>query len=198
VSVSSSQGQNHFSRLGVRPQLWIEPDALTERFLELSAQLHPDKADPWERANAEREFRSLNESFNILRNTRSRVLHFLELSGARQQEHVQTVPPNAVAFFSQVASVTSRADALLKEKAAASSPMLKVHFMERGMEVVDAIEELQQKLRSAVGEIELRLRSASIPPDEDALRRLVEDAGALGFFDRWQAQLQERIAALTF
>ena len=193
---------NHFARFGLEPRPWLDPESLKQRFLELSAETHPDKAAPNDKPAFEKSFQQLNESYQILRSTRSRLLHLLELSGLPKQEHVQNVPPDALEFFAQVAGVTKDADHLIKEKSAASSPMLKVQLMERALEHASAIQSLQEQLRARTSAIEDRLKTLSAtwtqPPAASTLNSLKEPAAALGFLDRWTAQLQERIASLTF
>lgn len=201
MSPSTGQLINHFARFGLSPHPWVDSGLLKQRFLELSAQSHPDKVGSGDKVCAEREFQSLNESFNILRNTRSRILHFLEISGVPKQEHLQTVPASALAFFPEVAAATKEADSLINEKSGASSPMVKAQLMEKSLDHLDAMQQLQQKLRAEAECIESRHKSHVFPSgqaDSANLHTLSEDAAALGFFDRWQAQLQERIGALAF
>ena len=193
---------NHFARFGFEPRPWIDAELLKQRFLELTAETHPDKAAPAEKADFEKNFQQLNESYQIIRSTRARLLHLLELSGLPKQEHVQNVPPDALEFFAQVAAVTKDADNLIKEKLASSSPMLKVQLMERALEQATAIQSLQEELRGRIGLIEDRLqilsRDWTEPPSVAGLNSLKECAAALGFLDRWTAQLQERVGSLTF
>ena len=193
---------NHFARFGLEPRPWVDPESLKQRFLELSGETHPDKAAPEEKANFEKNFQQLNEAYQILRVTRSRLLHLLELSGLPKQEHVQNVPADALEFFAQVAAVTRDADNLIKEKSATTSPMLMVQLMERALNQVTIIQSLQEGLRARTTEIEDRLKTLSAswsqPPTDVALKLLKEAAAALGFLDRWTAQLQERIGSLTF
>jgi hypothetical protein len=193
---------NHFARLGFEPRPWLDPELLKQRFVELSAQTHPDKAAPSDKAGSEKTFQQLNESYQVLRTTRSRLLHLLELSGLPKQEHVQNVPPDALEFFAEVAGITKDADTLIKEKSAAASPMLKVQIMERALDHASVIQFLQEKLRERIDIIEDRLKTLSTtwsePPGASTLTELKESAAALGFLDRWTSQLQDRIASLTF
>ena len=193
---------NHFACFGFEPRPWVDPELLKQRFLELSAERHPDKAALEDKARFERNFQQLNESYQIIRSTRARLLHLLELSGLPKQEHVQNVPPDALEFFAQVAAVTKDADKLIKEKAAITSPMLMVQLMERALNHATAIQSLQEQLRARIDVIEDRLKELSAswrePATEPALNSLKESAAALGFLERWTAQLQERIASLTF
>ena len=191
---------NHFARFAFEPQPWIDQEALTEKFLQLSAVAHPDKAVEMAKDSSERHFQELNQSYNILRNTRARLLHLLELAGAPKQEHVQNVPSDALELFPLVASATKQADALIREKAAAGSPMLKVQLMERGMEQIEKLQDLQGRIGERIHSIEASLKELpwSPAPPETALSQVHEAAVALGFLERWNAQLQDRIGTLTF
>lgn len=184
---------DHFARLGVPRAPWLNPETLKERFLELSAHAHPDKAAD-QKQKAEDDFRGLNESYQILRTNRSRILHLLELQGTAKPEHVQTLPPIALDLFSSIADVTRQADALLKEKATANSPMLKVQFFEKALPCVDSIQALQSDVQKRVQAVEAELQ----PLNAGQIEKLQQIAAALGFLEKWQAQLQERATMLTF
>lgn len=191
---------NHFARFGLTPSPWVGIDLLKQRFLELSAAHHPDKAT--DKNRAEQEFQAINQSYNILRNSRARLLHLLELHGRPKQEHVQNVPAEVMPFFMEVAHVTQRADALIKQKSAATSPMLKVQLMDQALNQTENIQSLQAKLRTSINQIEaqLKLTADNFPavPTPPTLNQLAQAAAALGFLERWSTQLQERIGALTF
>jgi DnaJ-domain-containing protein 1 len=185
---------DHFAAFGEIPRPWIDPDSLKKRFLALSAEAHPDKfADPAEKAEAEKRFAELNKSYEVLRHTRTRLLHFLELRGHPRPTHVQSVPPEAMEFFSAVAEQTRKADELLKEKDHAASPMLKVRFFEKALQATSDLQNLQTVLRQRIEAIEATLRAR-----EARLEALANAAAALGFLERWSAQLQQRLAALAF
>jgi len=189
---------NHFARFGLEPKPWINTELLQQRFLEFSAEAHPDKNT--EKAEAERESQELNAAYNVLRNTRTRLLHLLEIAGAPKQDHVQNVPAEALESFATVAAATKGADALIKEKTATTSPMLKVQLMERALHEIDATQQLQEKLRTRIAASENRLKAMgwSSPPSDGELKVARETAATLGFLERWNAQLQDRIGALTF
>jgi DnaJ-domain-containing protein 1 len=188
---------DHFARLALPRAVWLDPGALKEKFLARSAELHPDKADAKEAAEA--EFRALNESYQILRNTRKRLLHFLELQGLSRPEHVQVIPTLALDLFSSIAELTRTSEALLKEKASANSPMLKVLWFEKALPCVDRLQALQNEIQQRTARIEASLQNLPANPDTAAFSStLSEAAAALGFLERWGAQLQERAAALTF
>jgi DnaJ-domain-containing protein 1 len=193
-----------FALLGVPRQIWIDADALKERFLAVSSAIHPDKAESTEaKVRAEEDFAALNTAYNTLRSTRGRILHLLELAGAPRPEHVQNVPESAAALFPLVAEATRAADALLKEKSGASSPMLKVQFLSRALPCAESLQRLQAQLRAKIGDIEDNLKEKSVsepgvPLSQEAARELQEIAATLGFLERWSSQLQERALALSF
>jgi len=184
---------DHFARLGVPRAPWLDPEALKERFLALSADAHPDKASG-QKQKAEEDFRGLNESYQVLRNSRSRILHLLELQGVAKPEHVQAIPPIALDLFSSIAEVTRKSDVLLKEKATANSPMLKVQFFERALPCVDSVQALQSEVQKRLQGVEADLQALTA----DQIQKLQQVAAALGFLEKWQTQLQERAATLTF
>ena len=193
---------NHFARLGIEARPWVDADLLKQKFLELSAAAHPDKAEANAKTSSEQEFQQLNESHRVLQDTRTRLLHLLEECGVPKQEHVQDVPPVAMELFPAVASTTKRADELIKDKAAESSPMLKVQFMERALDEIERIQQLQSALGEKIARVEDRVRevdnSWTGKPDAATLKVLREAVVTLGFLERWKAQLQEKVGNLTF
>src|SRR5688500_18013939 len=121
-----------FAAFGEHPRPWLEPEILKQKFLTFSSELHPDKfQEPNAKAEAETRFSALNQSYNLLRSTRARILHFLEQQNVPNPAHIQDVPPSVIEFFNPIAEQTRKADILLKQRAAASSPMLKVQFFEQ-------------------------------------------------------------------
>jgi DnaJ-domain-containing protein 1 len=184
---------DHFAKLGVPRVPWLDAEMLKERFHALSTGAHPDKATN-EKQKAEEEFRGLNESYQVLRHSRSRILHLLELQGVAKPEHVQAIPTIALDLFSSIADVTRHSDALLKEKTSANSPMLKVQFFEKALPCVDSIQALQNDVQKRLQALEAELQTLN----GDQIEKLQQMAAALGFLEKWQAQLQERATILTF
>src|SRR3954464_16081107 len=95
---------------------WLDPGALKQKFLALSARMHPDKvqaAGEPEKAAIARNFAELNTAFNCLSEPKSRLLHLLELeSGARPAE-IQQIPPGLADLFIEVATLCKNADGFL-------------------------------------------------------------------------------------
>lgn len=192
---------DHFAAFGLSARPWLDPETLKLKFFALSSEHHPDKAeDPAAKIEAEKRFASLNDSYHILRNSRSRLLHLLALNGSASQPQIQTVPENLIAFFNPIAEKTRAADELIKQRRAASSPMLKVQLFEKGLELTGDLQDLMRQLSERVAAIDEDLQKldaqwASCLPD---IQRIQNAAASLGFLDRWQAQIQQRVAALAF
>lgn len=144
----------------------------------------------------------INQSYDVLRQTRARLLHFLEKQGLANPAHVQAVPPAASAFFTAIAEQTQKADELMKQRNAANSPMLKVQLFEKALARTDEIQGLQRQLADQIRAIEEEIKQLDarwISERTDAIFPQVQAAAAtLGFLERWQAQLQQRLAALAF
>lgn len=194
---------NHFDLFGVKPRPWLEPELLKERFLAFSAELHPDKElDPSSKARAEQRFAALNEAYNVLRQSRTRILHLASMAGVPVQGHVQTVPEDLIVLFAPIAELTKTADELVRQRQAASSPMLKVQLFEKGLEITDKLQELQGQLAERIRRVESEIqdldRSWVAGERSSIIPRLQAAASRLGFAERWQAQLQQRVAALAF
>ena len=192
---------NHFEAFGFAPRPWLEPEALKEKYLRLSAELHPDKADPPVRGEAETRFAAVNNAYAVLNSPRARLIHFLEAQGIPSAPHVQAVPPEALEFFTEIADCSRKADELAREKAQAGSPMLKAALFERGLELTSSIQEIQGRLAARVRTVEGGLQELDRrwPAEGTAIvPELQSAAAALGFLERWSAQLRQRLAALAF
>jgi curved DNA-binding protein CbpA len=195
--------KNHFSAFGLEPRPWVDPEWLKQQFLALSAHLHPDKeTDPAAKSAAEQGFSALNESYLVLRQSRTRLLHLLALLGAPAQPHVQAVPGDLADFFKPIAELTRQADELARQRQAASSPMLKVQLFEKGLELTGALQDLQAKLSERMEQAEGEIRRLDAAWDQGERAYLAPQlqaaAARFGFVERWQAQLQQRVAALAF
>jgi len=194
-----------FALFDERPQPHLDAELLKAKFLACSAECHPDKAaTPEDRAPAEQEFAALNAAYTLLRQPRTRLLHLLKLSGNKPDPRVQSVPAEVAEMFPAIAAALSETDALLRQKAAAASPMLKVQLLEPALGQTAKIQELQGLVAARLRAIDARLEKVNPawlgtePPSQAALDELKQAAAALAFLERWAAQLNEKLAALAF
>ena len=193
-----------------QPRLpFLDPEAIKQEFLRLSTEAHPDKAEGPNKATAGQRFAELNAAYNTLRHIRTRLLHLLELEGVPASPHVQSVPPEVAPFFAPIAEITRAADEFLARKRKASSPILQAQLFEEGLDWTDKIQALQSRLQEQIASLENELprmnssweqKSQSTAALKPALplQRLQAIAAALGFLERWRAQLQDRLTTLAF
>jgi curved DNA-binding protein CbpA len=189
---------------------WIDPEALKQKFLSLSAVVHPDRvhqAGAAEKQAAQRRYAELNAAYNRLREPRGRLRHLLELELGALPADIQQIPPQLVDLFMEVGQLNRDADAVLKEKSSISSPLLKVQLFERNQVWTEKLIALQNKLNDCTSRLLTELKAidsewAAKPDDADVrgqlLQRLEDLYRLLGYFGRWTSQIQERIVRLAF
>lgn len=195
---------DYFVLLNEPRRPWLDADVLKSKFHTLSAGIHPDRVHQSSDADklaANQRYTELNAAYNCLREPRSRIQHLLELELGTKPSDLTDVPNDLMDLFFGVGKTFREVEALLVEKAKAASPMLQVQFFERSQDWVEKLGELRQKIstrRDALIE-ELKTIDASweatLPKPTDALLKIWR---VLSFYDRWLAQIQERVAQLSF
>lgn len=199
---------DYFALLDAPRRPWLDPDDLKQRFLKLSAEMHPDRvhgSSDAERREAQERFTELNSAFHCLSRPRDLVRHLLELETGSKGEQLQSVPSELMEFFMKFSSICQATDAFLAEKSAAQSPLLQVQLFERGQEWSDKISEVQKQLEQWRQETQTELKRLDSDwpaswngQDRTATRaRLEEIARTLGFIERWSSQLRERFVQLA-
>jgi DnaJ-domain-containing protein 1 len=197
---------DNFALLDEPRRPWIDPESLKEKFLALSAQSHPDRvhqASAEERRAADERFAALNGAYNCLREPKDRVRHLLELERGMKPADIQEVPSELMDSFFEIGRLCREVDAFLKEKAAATSPILKAQLFERGQEWADKLNVWQQRINTLQEELIRELRRISVawdsgrPREKLLLDRLEEIYRLLGYFGRWSGQIRERIGHLA-
>ena len=191
---------------------WLDTDALKQKFLPLSAAAHPDRvhsAGEAEKLAANQRYAELNAAYNCLREPRDRLLHLLELELGAKPSDIQRIPPGTMDLFVEVGQLCRDVDGFITEKAAVTSPLLKVKIFERGMEWTDRLNELLQKINAKREELNAELKSLnarweSAPPIGDPARsaalpleRLEQLYRIFSYIARWSEQIQERVVQLS-
>ena len=195
-----------FALLNEPRRPWLETDLLKQKFLVLSANLHPDKihsASEVEKSAAAKKFAELNAAYNCLAEPKPRLLHLLELELGAKPKDIQQIPAALADLFAEVANVCKSADNFLAEKTKATSPLLRVQLFERGEDWVEKLNLLRRKLNELHGQVLTQLKSLDvkwISVDENSRRKLLPNLEELyrlfGYFNRWNNQIQERVVQL--
>jgi curved DNA-binding protein CbpA len=187
---------------------WIDTDLLKQKFLALSAEVHPDRvhrAEESERRVAQEHYAELNAAYNCLREPKERLAHLLELETGAKPKQVQNVPSDLMNAFMEITNVCRGADAVLAEMSATTSPLLRLQLFERGQEWTEKLMASQRKINSWREDLLGRIkevdgeweRDSGSEAHQKSLGALEKHCQLLGYFGRWGAQIQERIVQLS-
>jgi DnaJ-domain-containing protein 1 len=199
---------DYFALLNEHRRPWLDPDALKQKFLTLSATAHPDKihsASDAKKSAAAKTFAELNAAYTCLAEPKSRLLHLLELELGAKPKDIQQIPAALADLFAEVAMTCRSTDSFLVEKAKATSPLVQVQLFERGQEWVEKLNALQQKLTALRDQLITGLKSLDaqwfLPAPAarpEILRQLEEHYRLFGYLNRWHNQIHERVVQLSF
>jgi curved DNA-binding protein CbpA len=200
---------DYFSLFKELRRPWLDAEALKQKFLELSTSVHPDRVhnlSQTERTAAQERYVELNSAYTCLAEPKDRLRHLLELELGVLPKDIQRIPSGLMDLSVEIGQACRQADAFIREKNQATSPLLKVQFFERGQEFSETLGALHQKVKdfSEGAEKELQLmdsqweQSSTSPQRPELFRRLEEIYRLLSYFARWKQQMQERLVQLSF
>jgi curved DNA-binding protein CbpA len=202
---------DYFALLKEQRRPWLDPELLKQKFLALSAEVHPDRvhgAEESQRRAAQERYAELNAAYNCLREPKERLAHLLELETGAKPRQVQNVPSDLMDAFMEITNICRGADAFLAEKSEMTSPLLRLQLFERGQEWAEKLMALQGKINSWREELSGRIKevddqwernpNAGSAERQKLLGALEKHCQLLGYFGRWSAQIQERIVQLSF
>ena len=201
---------DYFALFNEQRRPWFDPDALKQKFLGLSAEVHPDRvhnATEQEKRAAQERYTLLNAAYNCLREPKERLLHLLELERGAKPQQVQNIPSDLMDLSLEVSRLCREADRVIAEKAKATSPLLKVQVFEKAQQCTEKLFGLQNELGARYNEFANELkdidrhwqegRSSVAATPSSLTDRLEELYRLFSFFTRWRAQIQERIVQLA-
>ena len=195
---------DNFALLKSPRRPWLNPNSLKQTFFTLSAEIHPDRnhhAGALEKHSANERSAELNTAYQCLREPRERLRHLLELELGAKPSDLTAVPEDLMDLFFAIGKALRTVDALLVEKSNATSPLLQVQLFEREQASVENLSGLRQTVtirRDALLEELEPMNAAWDMAATRPLERLQEIWRLLSFYDRWLAQLQERVGKLSF
>jgi curved DNA-binding protein CbpA len=199
-----------FALLNESRRPWLDADLLKQKFLTLTAQVHPDRVHAGteaEKGAAQARYTELNAAYNCLREPKQRLLHLIELESGRKPEQVQVIPSRLMNFFMEISRLCREVDCFLAEKAKAASPLLLVQLFERSEEWSTKLAALRERIRPLWDELESELKhldkdwGASFSSNASARAGLLQRSEELyrlfSYVTRWNAQIQERVIQLS-
>lgn len=174
-----------FAELGLPREVALGDDGIEDAWRELSRRWHPDSPDGDPARSAD-----VNRAHEILAQPGARLRHWLELNGRSARNAAMS--NDTMTMFSKVGTALQAADEVLKKRASATTAM--------GKAVLAASEwQTQADLQTLLGEITATVAAeiARFPAiNEGDFSRAESTAAALGFLEKWQAQIRERLVAL--
>lgn len=199
---------DYFALLEEARRPWLDTDSLKHKFLARSAEVHPDRvhnAAADIKAAAQQRYAELNAAYLCLREPRDRLRHLLELELGRKPGELQEMPPELADLFMQIVPVLREADGFLARYAATTSPLLRAQSFGEVQQFTERLTARQHSLKEHHDQLLRRLeeldrtwceRTADLGRRTDLLPELENICRRLGFFSRWNGQLQERLLRL--
>ncbi len=192
---------DHFALLNEPRRPWLDPNLLKAKFLERSAQLHPDRvhgASEEERRSVNQRFLELNSAYNCLRDPKCRLRHLLELESGAKPKEVQEIPAETMELFLETGQLCRQVDAFLTERAQVASALLKVKMFERTQEWTDKLNAMLRAINGKLARLDEELKEMNSASGPLPLQRLEGVYRDFSYLARWAAQFQERVAQLSF
>ena len=202
---------DYFALLNEPRRPWLDPEALKQKFLELSVNVHPDRVHQFNETNrkaAHERYTELNAAHNCLREPKDRLRHLLELELGTLPKDMQQPPGNMMDLFLEIGQACRDADAFLTESSGVQSPLLKVQVFERAQNWIEKLNALQQTINGwreqfleelkVVDAAWMSVAKTDMSQRNELLARLDGLYRLFGFLVRWSRQIQERQVKLSF
>ena len=143
---------DYFALFEMPRKLWIEMNALEQRFLQLSWKLHPDNfvnATETERELSLKRSSELNDAYRVLRDPVARVEYLLGLENMRKEgEHKQQAPPE---LLEEVFELNESLDELREAKSSGSDLAA----------LKSRLEAVEKSFGENLGEVDAQLQEAA-------------------------------------
>ena len=190
-----------FTQFGLEPRPLLDQDALKEQFARATAESHPDRfanRPEAEQAEAEQRYSALNRAYQTLRANKERLLHLFELTTGAKPRDIMRIPPGTMDLFVEIGQACQAADTYFKDKAEAFGALAKAKLAAKGMELLQKLQSLANKVNTWEQGLESEL--AAIDTDWTTGTRKPEALETLyrkfSYSARWKQQLDERIVTL--
>jgi molecular chaperone HscB len=182
TSKTNAPAQDYFAIFGLPRKLWMERDALEQKYLQLSWRLHPDNfvnATEEERERSLRRSSELNDAYRTLEDPVARVEYLLGLENMRKEgEHKQQAPPE---LLEEVFELNESLDELREAKSAGSDLA----------SLKSRLESAEKNFGEKLGEVDAQLQVTAREWD-DALDRNADDVARRKIMGRLNELLNRR------
>lgn len=199
---------DYFALLDEPRRPWLDAEALKQKYLARSSEVHPDRvhgASEADRCLANQRYTGLNAAYACLREPRDRLRHLLELELGRKPAELQEMPSELVNLFMEIAPVCRETDGFLARQSAVTSPLLRAQSFPEAQNWMDRLTSQQRIITGRHDALLACLRTLDTAWTETAadasthpglLAKLETICRQLGFISRWNGQIQDRLVRL--
>jgi hypothetical protein len=174
-----------FDLLELPRRPWLEPNDVRSAFQRRARKLHPDSA-----AGDGEAFVRLNAAYRELERPARRLRQLL---GGHA---IPSAPPDVALGF-EIGAALRESGLLLDRWRQAAAPLGRALMAEEISIARSRLHALANQVTARIADAETRLRSLDAAWPDVASEDLAALAGAYSFFDRWAAQLRDRITELS-
>lgn len=143
-----------FALLGEPRRPWLDPESLKEKFHKLSATHHPDVAK-----EVGVDFSAINAAYQTLQDPKTRIRHLLELEFPGALSRPLQIPPGITGLFENIARRRRDISGFLSKRATLQSPLEIALLAPEKLDLITALERLQNMLLREQEEILARLKA---------------------------------------
>lgn len=174
-----------FDFLGLPARPWLEPEDVRAAFQRRARELHPDSV-----AGDAEAFARLNAAYRELERPARRLRRLLG------GQAIPSTPPDVALGF-EIGAALRESDLLLDRWRRAAVPLGRALMAEEIAAARGRVDALLDRVGAQAAAAETRLRALDAAWPDATSEDLAALAGAFSFFDRWAAQLRDRLTELS-
>jgi len=192
---------DYFALLEQPQRPWLDLDRLKEIYHRKTLQEHPDvQTNRSDSEASEVNFANLNEAYQVLRDPKRRLHHFLCLEGSEPIATTQIIPPELYELFSEIGPLANAARTLLDEMQKTSTALSRALLKPKLIELQNQAKTIRDKIRVLSHESDAELKRINqvwgdSPTEQiESLKNLYL---IYAYLTRWSVQLDEIIFQLS-
>lgn len=181
--------RNAYDTLGLPERLVLSDDELSAAFRGAGATAHPDAG------GGEDDFADLRRAMEVLSSPSKRLRHWLELRGCEVDPR-GAVDHGLIELFSEIGSVTQRAEALVRKRSETRSALALAMLESATQACREEVEAAGSGVERAIGRESGGFAGLETAEeiDVDEISRVVRN---LAFLEKWQASLRSLYSRLV-
>jgi curved DNA-binding protein CbpA len=183
---------DHFALLEQPRRPWLDEEELKRNYLEKARSAHPDAQKPGESDSLSSS--AINEAYEVLRDPKKRLRHFLELEGVQFETGHREIPEELMALFPGTTENSQKAKQLLEKATGTSSALgkslLQPELLAMRGDLKAALAILSASYEASLSEI--RGVSATWNRKPEQLVLLQNTLTKMTYLQRWITELEEK------